>query len=117
MPVVYNPFTRNYDFTLSPNHTHDQYIVDWKESVLSKTVAYGGAVASGTNRYIAPTTSGSWIQDNIYQWDDPDWAETSVSGNEGVAVFVEDVEKVYVYSLGAWVLLCNIIEHGNLIGL
>lgn len=117
MPVVYNPFTRNYDFTLPPGHTHDQYIVDWKESVLSKTVAYGAAVSSGTNRYISPTTSGSWIQDNIYQWDESAWAETSVSGNEGVAVFVEDVEKVYVYSGGVWVLLGTIIEHHNLLGL
>jgi len=118
MPVVtYNPFIRNYDFTLSPNHTHDQYIVDWKESVLSKAVAYGGAVASGTNRYISPTTSGLWIQDNIYEWDGSDWEETTVSGDEGPAVFVEDVEKIYIYHNGVWVLIGTIIDHGNLLGL
>ncbi len=115
MTVIYNPFTRKYDFTLSPSHTHDQYIVDWKESVSSKTVAYGDAVASGTNRYIAPTTSGAWTADNIYQWNESIWDETVP--NEGAAVFVEDEEKVYVYNNAAWVLLGTIIDHGNLEGL
>ena len=110
MPYKYNVFTRKLDYYQSQLN-----IVDWQESVLSISTEYGAASASGTNRYVAPSASGTWTADNVYQFNGTDWDETEA--NEGQAVWVEDEDVLYVYSGASWVKFGSTVDHGNLLGL
>ncbi len=89
--------------------------LDWQDSVLSMTTAYGDAAASGTNRYIAPSTSGTWTEDYIYEWNGSTWDETVP--NEGFAAWVEDEDSLYVYNGVDWVQFGSTVTHNNLSGL
>jgi hypothetical protein len=89
--------------------------LDWKESVLSITTEYGDAVASGTNRYIAPSTSGTWTDDYVYEWNGASWTE--VVPNEGAAAWIEDANNLKVYNGSDWVTFGSNIDHNNLSGL
>jgi hypothetical protein len=93
--------------------------LDWQNSVLSQTVAYGDATATTGNRYIAPTTSGVWTAEYIYEWTGTTWS--GIEPNEGFATWVEDEDIVYfyndVYPAGSWVKLASITQHNNLAGL
>lgn len=89
--------------------------LDWKESVLSITTEYGDAAASGTNRYIAPSTSGTWTDDYIYEWNGSSWTETVPT--EGAAAWIEDADTLKVYNGSDWVTFGSNIDHNNLSGL
>lgn len=89
--------------------------LDWQESVLSITTEYGDAAASGTNRYIAPSTSGTWTDDYIYEWNGSSWTETVPT--EGAAVWIEDTNSLKVYNGTDWVTFGSTINHNNLSGL
>jgi len=95
------------------------YGLDWQNSVISQNVAFGDAVASGTNRYIAPTTSGSWIAEYIYEWTGATWS--GIEPNEGFATWIEDEDVVYFYDdaypAGTWIKISSTMLHNNLGGL
>jgi hypothetical protein len=92
--------------------------LDWQASVLSKDTTYSGAVSSGTNRYISPTTSGSWIANYIYQWNTTTSGWTETVPLEGYSVWVEDLNQMWTYnSSDVWVQFGGVIDHGTLIGL
>ena len=89
--------------------------LDWQDSVISMATEYGDAAASGTNRYIAPSTSGTWTDDYIYEWNGSSWTETVP--NEGNAAWIEDEDVLKVYNGSAWVTFGSTISHNNLTGL
>jgi len=89
--------------------------LDWQDSVLSITTEYGDASASGTNRYIAPSTSGTWTDDYIYEWNVSSWTETIPT--EGTAAWVEDEDALYVYNGTDWVQFGSTTNHNVLSGL
>jgi len=95
------------------------YGLDWQNSVISQNVAFGDAVASGTNRYIAPTTSGDWIAEYIYEWTGTSWS--GIEPNEGFATWVEDEDIVYFYDdaypTGDWIKISSMTPHNDLSGL
>jgi len=82
-------------------------------------VAFGDAVASGSNRYIAPTTSGDWVAEYIYEWTGTSWS--GIEPNEGFAAWVEDEDLVYFYDdaypAGTWIKMSSTMVHNNLGGL
>jgi hypothetical protein len=88
--------------------------LDWQDSVLDIVPLASGVQVTG-NRYIASTTSGSWTQDNIYEWNGSSWTETVTL--EGFAAWVEVLDALYVYSNGAWVQFGSTVTHNNLSGL
>jgi len=109
--------------TESYHLTTKQYVdfaiggLDWQESVLSMTTEYGDAVASGTNRYIAPSTSGVWTENNVYQWDEDSMSWTEFVSNEGFAAWIEDTDYVYIYNGTEWIKFSSITPHNNLAGI
>lgn len=88
--------------------------LDWQDSVVSITTEYGGASASGTNRYIAPTTSGTWTEDYVYEWTGATWSGTAP--DEGMSTWVEDEDVLYVYNGSDWVKFGSTITHNNTAG-
>ena len=89
--------------------------LDWQDSVLSITTEYGDTAASGTNRYIAPSTSGTWTDDYIYEWNGSSWTETIPT--EGSASWIEDDNVLKVYNGSDWVTFGSNVDHNNLSGL
>lgn len=89
--------------------------LDWQDSVLSMTTEHGDAAASGTNRYIAPSTSGTWTDNYIYEWNVSAWDETIPT--EGAAAWVEDEDALYVYNGTDWVAFGSTTNHNVLSGL
>ena len=89
--------------------------LDWQESVLSLATEYGDAAASGTNRYIAPSSSGTWTDNYIYEWNVSAWDETIPT--EGTAAWVEDEDALYVYNGTDWVAFGSTTNHNTLSGL
>jgi len=87
--------------------------LDWQDSVLDIVPLASGVQVTG-NRYIASTTSGSWTQDNIYEWNGSSWTETVTL--EGFAAWVEIQDALYVYSNGVWVQFGSTVTHNNLSG-
>jgi len=109
-----------------PNHlTTKEYVdnvaagLDWQDSVLSQTTPFGSAVASEGNRYIAPTTSGDWTAEYIYEYIGTTWS--GIEPNEGFATWVEDEDIVYIYDgtypAGTWVKFMSAHSHNSLNGL
>jgi hypothetical protein len=88
--------------------------LDWQDSVLDIVPLASGVQVTG-NRYIASTTSGSWTEDNIYEWNGSSWTETVTL--EGFAAWVEVLDALYVFSNGAWVQFGSTVTHNNLSGL
>jgi len=88
--------------------------LDWQDSVLDIVPLASGVQVTG-NRYIASTTSGSWTEDNIYEWNGTSWTETVAV--EGFAAWVEVLDALYVYSNGSWVQFGSTVTHNNLSGL
>ena len=88
--------------------------LDWQESVISITTAYGDASASGTNRYVAPTTSGTWTEDYVYEWNGATWSGTAP--DEGMSTWVEDEDILYVYNGSDWVKFGSTVTHNNTAG-
>lgn len=111
--------------TLDTHLTTKQYVdnvaqnLDWQNSVLSMTVLYGTASGVEGNRYIAPTTSGSWTAEYVYEYIGGTWSGSEP--NEGFAAWVEDLDALYVYNgaypAGEWVKFGSTVTHNNLSGL
>lgn len=92
--------------------------LDWQDSVLDRYDPTGGTPVgpSAGDRYIATATANGWTENNIYEWDGVStWDETVA--DEGMACWVEDEDKLYVYSGSTWVTFGSTIDHGNLSGL
>jgi len=94
--------------------------VTWVNSVIS---IYDFSTPPGTpsdgDRYISSTTTGSFTQNYIYQYDGSSWIE--IIPHEGYATFVTDVsslygEQVIIYNdSGTWTNIGNSINHNSLI--
>jgi len=90
--------------------------LDWQDSVLDRYDPTAGLPAEVEgNRYLSTATANGWTANNIYEWSGSAWDETSAS--EGMAVWVEDEDKLYVYNGSAWVKFGSTIDHGTLSGL
>jgi len=72
----------------------------FQEKVLSKVVAEAGAVQTEGNRYIAPATATTWVEDNIYEWHNSAWVKTTVV--EGMAVYIDDVNEIDLFDGTDW---------------
>jgi hypothetical protein len=96
---------------------------DFQESVIDEvdfTVAEPGAPALGA-RYINTATglssgTGQAVTATyIYEWNGTTWTETVP--DEGTAVYVEDVNLIYIYNGGVWSDLSGFLDHGTILGL
>jgi len=88
--------------------------LDWQNSVLNIVPLASGIQVTG-NRYISSTTSGTWTQDNIYEWNGTAWSETITQ--EGFATWVEYLDQLYVFSNSGWVPFGSTSTHNNLSGI
>lgn len=80
--------------------------LSFQDAVLSKAVAYGAAVATVGNRYIAPATAGTWTQNYIYEYTPSGtWAETVAA--EGMAAYIKDIDEVDAFDGAAWANLVS----------
>lgn len=85
--------------------------LDWQNSVLSRFDPSSGLPGSPSDgdRYISTDTANGWTENNIYQYDlsTTSWEETVA--DEGMAAWVEDENKIYVFNGADWVLIGTII--------
>jgi len=74
--------------------------LSFQNAVLSKSINEASAVETEGNRYIAPSAGATWIEGNIYEWEDGGWIETEAE--EGMAVYINDINEVDVYDGTSW---------------
>jgi Protein of unknown function (DUF2793) len=89
---------------------HDKIAgLDWQQSVLDKDLNHPvtpepPAPPNANLRYllIRPDLSGDWagLQNHIVEWNGNGW--DSYAPQPGMAVFVEDEQRAYLYTAGAW---------------
>jgi len=92
-------------------------LVDWKESVLDKDLTTAPTGVEGA-RYIIAGIGGAWSGftiDDMVTYVSSAWQKETPE--EGFAAWVEDEDKLYVYSGTGWVKFGTTITHGNLLGL
>jgi hypothetical protein len=91
--------------------------LEWRDSVLERRSSPPGAPGSGDRYLVIATATGAWTghEDEIATWNGSSWDFEVPS--DGWAVWVEDVDKLYVYNGTAWVLFGSTVDHGNLQGL
>ena len=90
--------------------------LDWQESVSSfydPTSGLPGTPSTG-DRYIASATANGWTTNYIYEYNGSSWDETV--SNEGQAVWVEDLDKVYTFNGSSWVTFGSTVLHNNTSG-
>ena len=91
--------------------------LDWQNSIKDKDLITSPAGVIG-DRYILAGVGGSWSPGTVN-----DVSEYTTSGwtfktpNEGYALWVDDEDKVYIYTGSLWAPLGQFISHSNLLGL
>jgi len=95
--------------------------LSWKDSVISFYQMSTPPAAVVGDRYIAISTTGSFVKDYIYEWSGGSvWVETAVS--EGVATYVSGNEspcfanQCIYYNETAWVNFSATMTHQSLAG-
>jgi len=91
--------------------------LDWQDSVLDKDLSDPPSTPSSGDRYIvAVSGTGAWSGHDydVTEWDGSSW--TFETKNEGMAAWVEDEDKLYVYNGSAWVQFGSTISHNNTTG-
>jgi len=89
--------------------------VDWQASVLSRydpTASTPPTPGTG-DRYISTATANGWTIDYIYEYNGATW--DVLPPNEGMATWVEDENKQYVYNGSSWVVFGTTLDHNDLI--
>lgn len=78
--------------------------IDWQDSVIDRYNPTPGLPTNNPgDRYVATATANGWTIHNIYEGNGVTWDETTVS--EGMALWVEDENLVYVYNGTSWVVM------------
>lgn len=90
--------------------------LDWQESVSSFYDPTSGLPAgpSTGDRYIASATANGWTTNYIYEYNGSSWDETV--SDEGQAVWVKDLDKVYTFNGSSWVTFGSTVLHNNTSG-
>ena len=91
--------------------------LDWHESVLDKDLSTPpGSPSTGDRYIIAAGGTGAWAghDGDITEWNGSSW--DFVAKDEGMAVWVEDEDKLYVYNGTAWIQFGSTISHNNTTG-
>lgn len=95
--------------------------LDWQDSVLDKDLNDPPTTPTTGDRYLvswpASAATGAWENhDNeLAEWNGTSWDFTPVS--EGMAMWIEDEDIVYVYNGSAWVKMSSTQQHNNSAGL
>jgi len=92
--------------------------LDWQDSVIDKDLSSPpGSPSTGDRYLIANSATGAWSghDGEITEWNGSSWEFTAKS--EGLAVWVEDENKLYTYNGSAWVVFGSTISHNNTSGL
>jgi len=97
--------------------------LEWQDSVDSFVNFVTSEPAGPTtgDRYINTTTgtssgtSQSVTEDYIYEWNGSTWTE--IVPNEGFALWVDDLDRVYLYNGSSWIVFGGIVNHNALSGL
>ena len=91
--------------------------LDWQDSVIDELTTPPGGESTGDRYLIIATASGAWAgrEDDIAEYNGSGWDYTSPS--EGMAVWIEDINKQKTYNGSAWVLFGSTVDHGSLTGL
>lgn len=64
------------------------------------------------DRYIATETGGEWIKDYIYEWNGETWI--SIEPKKGFILFVDSLNRNYIYYNDQWDIIEKIITHNDL---
>lgn len=92
--------------------------LDWQDSVFDKDLtAPPGTPSTGDRYLVANSATGAWSghDGDIAEWDGSTWIFQAKS--EGMAVWVEDENRLYTYNGLAWVVFGSTISHNNTAGL
>jgi len=92
--------------------------IDWQDSVLDKDLTSPPGSPSTGDRYIVAASGiGAWSghDDDVAEWNGSTW--TFDTKSEGMATWVEDENKLYVYNGTAWVQFGSTISHNNTTGI
>ncbi|RLI52468.1 MAG: hypothetical protein DRO87_13160 [Candidatus Thorarchaeota archaeon] len=89
-------------------------ILDWQESVESRSATPPGSPATGQRFLIIPTATGAWAghEDDIAEWNGSSWE--FVSPTAGTALYVEDEELLYLYDGTQWEPMGMSMSHSDL---
>ncbi len=86
---------------------------DWQESVKDELADPPTSPSSGDRYLVIATATGDWTghEDDIAEYNGSSWDFTSP--NDGMSVWIEDVDKLKVYNGSAWVTFGSTISHNN----
>lgn len=90
--------------------------ISWQAPVLDLDLTTPPVSPTTGDRYIvASPATGDWVglENSLLEYDGTDWS-APVTLVEGIAAWIEDEDKQYVYNGTAWVKLSNTFDHDNL---
>jgi len=123
-PIVGEKATKNthlvrYDQLLTTSGTlQDQItalsILDWQESVESRSATPPATPAQGQRFLVIPTATGAWAghEDDIAEYNGSSW--DFVTPTAGTAVYVEDEQLLYLYDGSQWGPMGMSMSHSDL---
>jgi len=89
--------------------------LDWQDSVLDKDLTAPPSSPNSGDRYIVgDSATGDWSghDKEIAEYNGSSWDFTTTS--EGLATWVEDEDKIYVFNGTTWVKFSTVSDHNNL---
>ena len=89
-------------------------MLDWQESVESRSATPPGTPATGQRFLVIPTATGDWTghEDEIAEYNGSSW--DFVTPTPGTAVYVEDEELLYLYDGTQWEPMGMSMSHSDL---